>query len=312
MDDDEALSVSQSQAIGDRASRLMRLATYASVGVAIALIGVKLVAYLLTDSVSLLSTLIDSLLDAAASLVNLVAVRTALVPPDAEHRFGHGKAEPLAALGQSAFVGGSAVFLLVEAGNRVVNPSPILNSGLGLVVMGISIVVTALLVAFQRHVIRRTNSVAIRADSLHYLSDLIVNSAVIAALLLWRQFGWTLADPIFAAAIGCYILWTAWRIAHGALDLLMDRELPETARRKIREIALAHSAVRELHDLRTRSSGQANFIQFHLELDGDMLLSRAHAVSDEVEGAILAAFPGAEVIIHQDPAGLPENRPGFA
>jgi ferrous-iron efflux pump FieF len=304
--------MTQAQAMSEGRGRLMRLATYASVGLAVALIAIKMVAFLLTDSVSLLSTLIDSLLDVAASVVNLVAVRTALVPADAEHRFGHGKAEPLAAMGQSAFIAGSAMFLLVEAGNRLVNPSPIQNSGLGIVVMGISIVVTVILIAFQRHVIRRTNSMAIKADSLHYLSDLFVNSAVIVSLLLWRQLGWTFVDPIFAAGIGCYILLTAWQIARSALDLLMDRELPETARRKIRDIALAHADVRELHDLRTRSSGHATFIQFHLELDGGIPLIRAHAVSDEVEDAILVAFPGAEVIIHQDPAGLPEHRPGFA
>lgn len=292
--------------------RLMRRATYASVAVATMLIGAKLFAYLMTDSVSLLSTLLDSLLDAAASLVNLVAVRTALTPADAEHRFGHGKAEPLAALGQSAFIAGSALFLLVEAGNRVVNPSPLQNSGIGLVVMVFSIAATVLLVVYQRHVIRLTNSVAIRADSIHYVSDLLVNGAVIAALLLWRQFGWALADPIFAAGVGIYILFTAWRIARGSLDLLMDRELPDAARHRIREIALGNPVVRELHDLRTRSSGQATFIQFHLELDGAMALTQAHAVSDEVEDAILMEFPGAEIIIHEDPAGVPERRRPFA
>jgi len=293
---------------GEQGAQLMRLATYASVGVAVVLLAAKLVAYVMTDSVSLLSSLIDSLLDIAASLINLLAVRTALVPADAEHRFGHGKAEPLAAMGQSAFIAGSAVFLLVEASNRIVNPAPVQNSGVGLAVMTLSILATIALVAFQRHVIRRTRSVAIRADSLHYFSDLLVNVAVICALLVWREFGWALADPLFAAAIGIYILWTAWQIAHGALDLLMDHELPEAERRRIREIALANPEVRELHDLKTRSSGQAAFIQFHLELDGDMALIRAHAVSDQVELAILDAFPGADVIIHQDPAGLPEGR----
>jgi ferrous-iron efflux pump FieF len=293
-------------------ARLMRRATYASVGVAAILIGAKLFAYLMTDSVSLLSTLLDSLLDAAASLVNLVAVRTALVPADAEHRFGHGKAEPLAALGQSAFIAGSALFLLVEAGNRVVNPSAIQNSGIGLGVMVFSIAATFLLVLYQRHVIRVTNSVAIRADSIHYVSDLLVNGAVIAALLLWRQFGWALADPIFAAFVGVFILYTAWRIARGSLDLLMDRELPDSARRRIREIALANPVVRDLHDLRTRSSGQATFIQFHLELDGAMPLTQAHTVSDEVEDAILIEFPGAEIIIHEDPAGVQERGRRFA
>jgi len=288
--------------------RLMRRATYASVATAAVLIGAKLFAFLLTDSVSLLSTLLDSLLDAAASLVNLVAVRTALVPADAEHRFGHGKAEPLAALGQSAFIAGSALFLLVESGNRLVNPSAIRNSGVGLAVVVFSIFATILLVLYQRHVVRQTRSVAIRADATHYVSDLLVNGAVVAALLIWRQFGWALADPIFAAGVGCYILYTAWGIARGALDLLMDRELPEADRRRIREIAMAKPGVRELHDLRTRSSGQATFIQFHLELDGDMSLFQAHALSDQVEEAVLAAFPGAEVIIHEDPAGLPESR----
>jgi ferrous-iron efflux pump FieF len=296
----------------DQRGRLMRLATYASVSTAGVLIAAKVGAYLLTDSVSMLSTLLDSLLDAAASLVNLVAVRTALVPPDEEHRFGHGKAEPLAAMVQSAFIAGSALFLLVEAGNRVVNPSPILNSGIGLVVMVLSILLTAVLLLFQRHVVKETGSVAIRADSQHYFSDLLVNSAVIVALLLWRQFGWALADPLCAAMVGCYILLTAWSIARSAFDLLMDRELPETARQRIHDIALANPAVRALHDLRTRSSGQSSFIQFHLELDGDIPLIRAHAVSDEVENAILHAFPGAEIMIHQDPAGLPEPRPGFA
>ncbi|MEA2778811.1 MAG: ferrous-iron efflux pump FieF [Rhodospirillaceae bacterium] len=304
------MSVISARPLDQRGERLMRLATYASVATAVVLIAAKLVAYLLTDSVSLLSTLIDSLLDVAASLVNLFAVRTALMPADAEHRFGHGKAEPIAALGQSAFIAGSALFLLVEAGNRVVNPSPIQNTGVGLAVMLFSIAATALLVAFQRYVIRRTGSVAIRADSLHYVSDLLVNMAVILALLAWRQFGWPLADPIFAAVIGCYILWTAWQIVRGALDLLMDHELPDSARRQIRGIALSNPVVRALHDLRTRSSGNAVFIQFHLELDGDMPLTRAHAVSDEVEDAIRGAFPGAEVIIHQDPAGLRERRMG--
>jgi ferrous-iron efflux pump FieF len=292
--------------------RLMRLATYASVTVALCLITLKVVAYVMTDSVSMLSTLIDSLLDTVASVINLFAVRAALTPADKEHRFGHGKAEPLAAMGQSAFIGGSAVFLLVEAGNRLFNPSAIQNTGLGIIVMLISIAATIALVIFQRRVIQRTGSVAIKADSLHYLGDLFVNCAVIVSLLLWRQFGWSFIDPLFAVAIAAYILFTAWQVAQTSLDLLMDRELPDGARRKIRDIALAHREVRDIHDLRTRSSGQATFIQFHLELDGNTLLSRAHTVSDEVEDAILVAFPGAEVIIHQDPAGLVENRPRFA
>jgi ferrous-iron efflux pump FieF len=291
--------------------RLMRRATYASVGVAVTLIVVKLIAWFMTDSVSLLSTLIDSLLDAAASLVNLFAVRHALAPADREHRFGHGKAEPLAALGQSTFIAGSAIFLLIEAGNRLVKPQPIEKSEIGIFVMIFAIVVTFALTRYQKYVVRKTGSVAIQADSLHYVGDLLVNAAVIVALVLVTQFGWNIADPIFAIAIAGYILKTAWTIARGAYDMLMDRELPEEERVRIKEIALAHPDVIALHDLRTRMSGPQTFIQVHIEMDGAMSLYRSHAVADEVEASLLQAYPEAEVIIHQDPYGIEEERPRF-
>jgi ferrous-iron efflux pump FieF len=291
--------------------RLMRLATYAAVAVAGLLILAKFVAYLLTGSVSMLSTLIDSLLDAAASLVNLVAVRHALMPADREHRFGHGKAEALAGLGQSTFIAGSAVFLLVQAGDRLYHPHPIENSALGIAVMLFSMALTAVLVVFQRYVIRRTRSVAITADSLHYAGDVAVNVAVLVAFLLSAQLGWHLADPIFALAIGLYIVFVAWQIARSAYDMLMDRELPDAERERIKQIARAHPKVRDLHDLRTRMSGRNSFIQFHLEMDGGMTLTQAHELADEVEAAILAEFPGAEVIIHEDPEGVAETRVRF-
>jgi ferrous-iron efflux pump FieF len=289
------------------AARLMRLATYASVAVAGFLILVKLAAWLYTDSISLLSTLIDSLLDALASLINLFAVRHALVPADREHRFGHGKAEPLAALSQTAFIAGSALFLVFEAGHRLFNPRPVLHSEIGIAVMVVAIVVTFALTRFQAHVVRKTGSVAIKADSLHYVGDILVNGAVIVALLLASEFGWAVADPLFGLAIAGYIMFNAWQIAHGSLDMLMDRELPEAERARIREIALANPNVRDLHDLRTRSSGRRTFIQVHIEMDGNLTLYSAHAVADEVEAALREAFPGAEVIIHQDPHGLDEG-----
>jgi ferrous-iron efflux pump FieF len=289
-------------------AQLMRNATYASVAVAVVLIAIKIFAYLLTDSVSLLSTLLDSLLDAAASLVNLFAIRTALTPADREHRFGHGKAEPLAALGQSAFIAGSALFLVVQAASRLVSPLPVSHTGVGIGVMLLSIGATVLLVAYQRHVIRRTGSLAIRADSLHYAGDLMVNASVILALMLTSLYGWLWIDPVFGAGIALYIVYTAWRIARGALDMLMDRELPDEARERIRALALANPAVRSVHDLRTRASGRTIFVQMHLEMDGEMRLDQAHAVADAVEAAIEGAFPGAEVIIHEDPAGLAEPR----
>jgi ferrous-iron efflux pump FieF len=302
----QGLEVSRTEA-----ARLMRWATYASVATALLLIAAKLVAYLLTDAVSVLSTLLDSLLDAAASLVNLLAVRHALTPADREHRFGHGKAEPLAALGQSTFIAGSALFLLVQAASRLLSPQPIANTAVGLAVMAFSIAATLLLVVYQRFVIQRTGSLAIRADSLHYVSDLTVNLSVIVALVLVEAFGWLRADPIFGAGIALYIVYTAWRIARGALDMLMDRELPDEDRQRIRGIALGNPRVRAVHDLRTRTSGPTTFIQMHLEMDGDLTLVDAHAIADTVEADILRAFPGAEVIIHEDPAGIAEPRPAY-
>jgi ferrous-iron efflux pump FieF len=289
----------------------MRWATYASVATALLLISAKVVAYVLTDSVSLLSTLLDSLLDAAASVVNLLAVRQSLTPADREHRFGHGKAEPLAALGQSTFIAGSAVFLLVQAVNRLVSPHPVTHAGVGLAVMAFSIAATLLLVLFQRFVIRRTGSLAIKADSLHYASDLIVNASVVLALALVAAYGWQRVDSIFGAAIGLYIIYTAWQIARGALDMLMDRELPDEDRQRIRSIATANPGVGAVHDLRTRSAGQTVFVQMHLEVDGKLTLAEAHTIADAVEAEICAAYPGAEVIIHEDPAGIVEPRPVY-
>ena len=294
-----------------RVHRLKKLAAGASVAVALLLIAAKAVAYLATGSVSLLSTLVDSLLDFAASLINLIAIRHAVLPADREHRFGHGKAEPLAGLGQAAFVAGSAIFVLVEAVARLVNPSPIGNEAVGIAVMVLSIVVTLALVLLQRWVIRETSSVAISADALHYKSDLLVNMGVIAALLATTKLGWWLADPLLAVAVALYILWSAWGIFHGSLNLLMDRELPEEDRDRIRAIARGHPSVIAIHDLRTRSSGTQAFIQFHLEMDGNLTLIDAHTIADTVMRQIERRFPNAEVLIHEDPYGVPEPRAKF-
>ncbi len=296
---------------GNRAAtqhaRLMRSATYASVAVASLLIAMKTGAWIMTESIAVLSTLVDSLLDVLASLVNLFAVRHALVPADREHRFGHGKAEALAALAQSAFIGGSAFLLLFQAGERLLNPRIVAAPEVGVIVMVISIVLTVALVLFQSFVVRRTQSVAIAADSLHYKGDILVNAAVIVALLLGGWFGWRHVDPLFGAAIAIYIFYNAWLIVREAMDMLMDRELPEEDRQTIRQIALAHPEVTNLHDLRTRRSGPMSFIQFHLVLDAKLTLLKAHEIADEVEIEVRRAFPSAEVLIHQDPTGIVEK-----
>jgi ferrous-iron efflux pump FieF len=284
--------------------RLTNLAAVASVAVAVVLIFAKTGAWLVTDSVSLLSTLVDSLLDAAASLINLFAIRHAMAPPDREHRFGHGKAEPLAALGQGAFITGSAVFLVFEAGQRLVSPRPVEQVGVGIIVMAVSLILTTGLVTFQRYVIKRTQSVAIKADSLHYIGDLLVNGAVLIALAIGPFVDMPRLDPILAIAIAVFILRSAFQIGRLSLDMLMDREFPDEDRARIVAIAREHPEVHALHDLRTRAAGPRSFIQLHLEMNGQMELWRAHEIADQVENELLKAFPNSEVIIHQDPYGL--------
>jgi ferrous-iron efflux pump FieF len=296
---------------GPPADRLRRLATYASVAVAALLIAVKFAAWLETGSVALLSSLVDSLLDAAASMVNLIAVRHAMSPADREHRFGHGKAEPLAVLGQSAFITGSAMLLFAEAVRRLIWPIPVDNPPAGIVVMIFSIVVTIGLVLYQRHVVRQTGSIAIVADELHYRSDVILNLGVIAALVLSSALDFPILDPLFGAAIGVWIVYSAVRLARLSLFQLMDHELPDDEREKIREIAQSHPDVVAAHDLRTRVAGPTSFIQIHVEMDGSMSLLRAHEISDEVEAKLRAAYPNVEVIIHQDPEGIEEPRSKF-
>jgi ferrous-iron efflux pump FieF len=290
---------------------LMRRATYASLAVASTMILVKLAAWLLTDSVSLLSSLLDSLLDAAASLVNLVAVQQAQVPPDREHRFGHGKAEPLASLGQAAFITGSAALLMMQALQHILTPQPVTNPGVGVAIMVFAIVVTLGLVGYQRYVVRRTGSLVISADEFHYRTDLILNFSVIVSLLATATLGWVYLDPIFGAAIGFWIIYGAWGVGSKAVVQLMDHELPDEDRTRIRQIALAHPQVRSVHDLRTRAAGVTAFIQIHVEMDGKLTLDEAHRISDRVEADLLAAFPQAEVMIHQDPEGVEEPRRSF-
>jgi ferrous-iron efflux pump FieF len=287
---------------GDRAGRLMRRATHAAVATALLLVAVKLGAWLMTGSVAILSALVDSLLDTMASLVNLFAVRQALVPADREHRFGHGKAEPLAGLAQSAFITGSGILLMIEAVTRFLEPRPIANGAVGLGVMAFSLVATLLLVSYQKRVVAATGSLAVGADKLHYTGDILLNGAAMLAILAGWLLGWHYADPLFAVAIGGFLMFNAWGIGQSSLQILMDRELPDAERDQIKAICAAHPGVRAVHDLRTRWDGSRRFIQLHLEMDPTITLKRAHMISVEVENQILAAFPNAQIIIHEDPA----------
>ena len=280
--------------------RLLKLASHASVATAGALLLMKLFAYWLTGSVSIMASLLDSLLDIVASVINLLAIRVALMPPDKEHPFGHGKAEALAGLGQATFIAGSAFFLMIQAVSRLQHPEEVVAMDIGIVVMFISIIVTGVLIVFQRHVIRQTNSVAIRADSMHYMTDLLTNSMVIVALVMvWWGMPWM--DGAMALVMGLYILYSAWHIIWESIQLLLDRELPEEIQESIRELVLSDDDIEAVHELKTRESGHTQFIQLHLEMEGSMTLFQAHVISDRVMASLMSKFPAAEILIHQDP-----------
>ena len=288
----------------EQAGTLMRRAAWASVSVSLFLVGIKAFAYFASHSVAMLASLADSALDLFTSSINLFAIRQALTPADAEHRFGHGKAEPLAGLAQGAFITASALFLVIQAVNRILAPEPIEHSIAALVVMCVAIACAIGLILYERKVVAKTGSLAVEADQTHYFADLVTNIGVVLALLLSSFLGWTLADPLIAIAVSGVMLWSALGVGRQSFNQLMDRELPDEERARICRIAQSHRAVKNVHDLKTRMAGLSTFIQLHLALDPDISLAEAHVISDAVESALLQAYPGADVIIHQDPAGL--------
>ena len=284
-------------------ARLVTIAAWTATCVATLLLIIKVAAWWVTGSVSLLASLIDSMLDIAASVVNLVVLRYSLQPADREHAFGHGKAESLAALAQAMFISGSACFLILNGVDRFFRPHELQTPEYGIYVSLLAIIVTFGLVLFQRHVVKKTGSQAIAADLLHYQSDLYMNGAIMIALgLSW--FGVTQADAVFAIGIGCFILFSAYKMVQEAIQTLLDRQLPEEEREQIRQISLSVEGVMGVHDLRTRMSGPVRFIQLHLELDDKMPLIEAHRIADVVDDKLCKAFPGADVLIHQDPYSL--------
>ncbi|HHT00347.1 MAG TPA: cation diffusion facilitator family transporter [Thiomicrospira sp.] len=281
--------------------RLIRIATYASVAIAITLLLLKVVAWIQTDSVSILASLLDSAIDIIASVLILIAVQIAQTPPDKEHRFGHGKAEPLAALAQSVFITGSAVYLLIHAVDRIIHPQELTSPEIGLWLMLLSLSLTLTLVTFQRYVISKTQSTAIKADSLHYVSDVMANILVILGLwlshLLWL-------DPLLAIGIAGWILYSAFQIAREAGHQLLDHELPEELRLQIQQIILSTPEVQGFNDLRTYQSGPNRFVQVDLELDDKLTLKESHRITENVTRALTSTFDNLDVMIHQEPVSL--------
>lgn len=284
-------------------ARLVTIAAVAATAVAGLMIVAKLVAWFYTGSASMLASLTDSLLDISASIINLMAIRYALVPPDQEHGFGHGKAESLAGLVQSAFISGSAIFLIINGISRLFNTQQVQHAALGVGVMLFSLLLTLGLVLFQSYVIRKTDSVAIRADQLHYRSDILLNIGVLLAIAL-AWLGWHWIDGLFALLIGAYILKGALKIGYDAIQMLLDRRLPQVEQQRIVDTCLVINGVHGLHDLRTRQSGPTRFIQLHLELDAHQSLSQAHDIADRAERELLKCFPTADIIIHMDPISV--------
>ena len=281
-------------------ARLLRLATRASVAVASILIITKAIAWWLSGSVSMLAGLTDSLLDGVTSFLNLLAVHYALRPADDDHRYGHGKAESLAGMAQALFIGVSAVLIAFQAFDRLKHPEPVNAPWISIAVIVFSLVMTVGLLILQHRVIKATGSNAVRADSLHYRSDLMLNGSILVALV-FAAVGFSQLDAWFGLGIAVYILWSAFQIARESFSVLMDEELPTDVSENMLALACAVPGVLGAHDLRTRISGNIWFVQLHLELPGELTLSAAHAICDRAADAITKVYPRAEVLVHADP-----------
>ena len=294
-----------------RRTLLIKSASYASLGVALSLVLLKAWGWQETASVSLLSSLADSVLDVFASAITFWAVRYSLSPADTDHRFGHGKSEGLAALVQALIIAGSGLYVCYEAISRIFTPREITAPEIGLGVSIIATAATVLLVWLQRYVGRKTGSVAIKADAMHYQTDLIINLGVGLAIILTSWTGFTIIDPLVGMIIAIVVLNSVFGIANHSLEILLDHEIPLEDRRTIEDMALAHPDVRGFHDMRTRFGGSHYIVQFHLELDADITLRRSHEILDDVEAQVIRRYPGCEILIHADPLGLPEQRDVF-
>ena len=291
------------RAHGAERNELTRKAAMASVAMALFLVALKVWASWETGSVAMLGSLADTALDLVASIVTFLGVRWAAMPADAEHRFGHGKAEALAALVQVILITVSALAIAWRAIDRFNSGARTEGLELGIGVSLVAMAATFALLAYQRHVIRRTGSVAIHTDHVHYQSDLLLNLAVIAALALDQLLGWRLADPVFGLIIAAWLLYNAWSAATQSVDQLMDREWPAAEREAFLAAAKDYPELAGLHDLRTRHSGSHRFVQFHVWVPPDWTVKQAHDSLERVEHALCERFPATEIIIHLDPEG---------
>ena len=282
---------------------LNRSAAYASISVATLLVAMKAWAAWSTGSTAMLGSLADTTLDLIASIATLAGVWVAAQPDDRHHRFGHGKAEALAAMFQVVLISISALTLAFRAVEQFLAGARTEAAGDGILVSAIAMAATIALLAWQRHVIARTNSLAISTDHVHYQSDLLLNLAVIGALALDQFAGIKGADPLFGLAIALWLGWGAWGASQEAITQLMDREWPDEKRQNFIKVMARHPELRGVHDLRTRTSGNRDFVQFHVWVDADMTVREAHRVMDEIEIKLLAEFPGVEILIHPDPEG---------
>ncbi len=284
-------------------ARLNRSAALASISVALLLVGLKAWAAWSTGSTAMLGSLADTTLDLVASVATLVGVWVAAQPDDDNHRFGHGKAEALAALFQIVLITISALTLAARAVQQLLGGARTEAANEGILVSAIAMLATFALLAWQRHVIRQTGSLAIETDHVHYQSDLLLNLAVIVALALDQYAGLAGSDPLFGLAIAAWLGWGAWKASRRAVDQLMDHEWPDARKAQFLEVVAKHPELKGLHDLRTRTSGNRDFVQFHVWVDPDLTMRAVHDVMDDVEQRLMAEFPGIEVLIHPDPEG---------
>ncbi len=289
-------------------NRLKKAAAIASVSLAVFLIAFKFWAFLKTDSLAIFSSLVDSVTDLFASMVSFVAVYFSTKPASQSHRYGYGKSEALSALLQGIFVGASGIFVIIDGIQRLIQPVEISQTAIGIAIMLLSIIATAVLVLFQTYVANKTNSLAIKADKAHYTVDFLTNATVVISLMLVHFWGFVYFDALAALFISAYLLFNAYQLAAESVEQITDKELAPEIREKIEAIVKSSKGIHGMHDFRTRSLGDIYYFELHLEIDGSISLFKAHEMADAVEHKILEAYPASQVLIHQDPYGLHEDR----